>query len=119
MMIFAASRLSAAYAPRPAGVSWAARRAVAGASWTTRLAVAAGLSLGTGPGSATAQETPDDEGVIYRQRTVYSFEGDTIDGDLMRPDGAYIEARKEIQHSNLIQVRDNFREKVLEAAVYL
>lgn len=66
-----------------------------------------------------AQEDASEAGVIYRQRTVYSFEGDTIDGDLMRPDGAYIEARKELQHSNLIQVRDNFREKVLESVVFL
>ena len=74
-------------------------------------------SLWVPSGKASAQEAED--GVIYRQRTVYSFEGDTIDGDLMRPDGAYIEARKEIQHSNLIRVRDNFRERVLESVVHL
>lgn len=74
--------------------------------------VGVGLSFAAG-----AQEA--EEGVVYRQRTVYSFDGDTIDGDLQRPDGAYIEARKEIQHSNLIRVRDNFREKVLESVVHL
>lgn len=78
-------------------------------------ALTAGLSVS---GLAVAQEA-DEDGVVYRQRTVYSFEGDTIDGDLMRPDGAYIEARKEIQHSNLIKVRDDFREKVLGSAVFL
>lgn len=83
------------------------------------LAAAALVAFGL-PSIGFAQEAAgDDSGVIYRQKTIYSFEGDTIDGDLMRPDGAYIEARKEIQHSNLIKVRDNFREKVLESAVYL
>lgn len=83
------------------------RRCAAG---VLALAVAAGVGV-----EALAQE----DTVIYRQRTRYSFDGDTIDGDLQRPDGAYIEARKEIQHSNLIKVRDNFREKVLESVVHL
>ena len=84
------------------------------------LAITLGLGLGVrAPRLVYAQDGGDESGVIYRQRTVYSFEGDTIDGDLMRPDGAYIEARKEIQHSNLIQVRDSFREKVLESVVHL
>ena len=76
-----------------------------------------GVVLWAGVGAARAQE--GESGVVYRQRTVYSFEGDTIDGDLQRPDGAYIEARKEIQHSNLIRVRDDFREKVLESVIHL
>jgi hypothetical protein len=80
------------------------------------------LSSALGRPAWAQDEAPAAEGeagVIYRQRTVYSFEGDTIDGDLMRPDGAYIEARKEIQHSNLIRVRDNFRAKILESVIYL
>ncbi len=70
-------------------------------------------------GAASAQESAPEAGVTYKQRTVYSFDGDTIDGDLMRPDGAYIEARKEIQHSNLIRVREHFRDKVLMSGVRL
>ncbi|MBX2814227.1 MAG: adventurous gliding motility protein CglF [Myxococcales bacterium] len=67
----------------------------------------------------SAEEADAEENVIYRQRTVYSFDGDTIDGDLLRPDGAYIEARKEVQHSNLIKVREDFRDKVLESVIHL
>lgn len=94
------------------------RRAAPGRRRRFAFAFAFGLALASS--AARAQdEGGDGSGVIYRQRTVYSFEGDTIDGDLMRPDGAYIEARKEIQHSNLIQVRDSFREKVLESVVHL
>ena len=53
--------------------------------------------------------------VQYEKKTVIDFEDDTIQGDLTRPDGEYVEARKRVTHSNLIQVRDNWREKVLEA----
>lgn len=77
------------------------------------------LVSGLSVSEAFGQEESSGENVIYRQRTVYSFDGDTIDGDLMRPDGAYIEARKELQHSNLIRVREDFRDKVLESIVHL
>ncbi|HVP68234.1 MAG TPA: adventurous gliding motility protein CglF [Anaeromyxobacteraceae bacterium] len=53
--------------------------------------------------------------VQYEKKTVIDFEDDTIQGDLTRPDGEYVEARKRVNHSNLIQVRENWREKVLQA----
>ena len=53
--------------------------------------------------------------VEYEKKTVIDFEDDTIQGDLTRPDGEYVEARKRVTHSNLIQVRENWREKVLQA----
>ena len=32
--------------------------------------------------------------VSYKKQTEYSFEDDTIEGDLTKPDGEYVEARK-------------------------
>jgi hypothetical protein len=32
--------------------------------------------------------------VTYEKKTVINFEDDTIQGDLTRPDGEYVEARK-------------------------
>ncbi len=69
------------------------------------------------PLSVTAAE-PKKEGearVEYEKKTVINFEDDTIQGDLTRPDGEYVEARKKVDHSNLIQVREDWREKVLQA----
>jgi uncharacterized protein YdeI (BOF family) len=43
------------------------------------------------------------------------FEDDTIEGDLTKPDGEYVEARKKVQHSNLIRVRDDFEDKVMQS----
>lgn len=54
-------------------------------------------------------------GVIYRKKTVVSFDDDTIDGNLQKPDGEYVEARKKLRHSNLIRIREDFREKILDS----
>jgi hypothetical protein len=43
------------------------------------------------------------------------FEDDTIEGDLTKPDGEYVEARKKVQHSNLIRVREDFEDKVMQS----
>ena len=64
---------------------------------------------------ASAQSTDDEEGVIYKKKTVVSFEDDTIDGDLTRPDGAYVESRKRVRHSNLIRIRDNFDTEIMNS----
>ncbi|MGC4115859.1 MAG: adventurous gliding motility protein CglF [Myxococcales bacterium] len=46
---------------------------------------------------------------------VINFEDDTIQGDLTKPDGEYVEARKKVNHSNLIRIREEFRDKVLQS----
>ena len=46
---------------------------------------------------------------------VIDFEDDTIQGDLSKPDGEYVEARKKVNHSNLIRIREEFRDKVLQS----
>ena len=47
---------------------------------------------------------------------VINFEDDTITGDLSKPDGEYVEARRKVSHSNLIRVRENWRDKVMQAS---
>ena len=46
---------------------------------------------------------------------VIDFEDDTIEGDLTRPDGEYIDASKGIRHSNLIRIREEFKDKVMQS----
>jgi hypothetical protein len=65
-------------------------------------------------GAAQADKKPEPR-VEYEKKTVIDFEDDTIQGDLTRPDGEYVEARKRVSHSNLIQIRENWKEKVLQA----
>lgn len=54
--------------------------------------------------------------IEYEKKTVINFEDDTIEGDLKRPDGEYVEARQKVEHSNLIRIREDWREKVLQAS---
>ena len=68
--------------------------------------------------SATALAAGRDKGggnVTYEKKTVINFEDDTIQGDLTKPDGEYVESRKRVRHSNLIKIREEFKEKVLQS----
>ena len=56
-----------------------------------------------------------DGNVTYKKQTEYSFEDDTIEGDLTKPDGEYVEARKKVKHSNLIKIREEFKDKVMQS----
>jgi hypothetical protein len=54
--------------------------------------------------------------VEYEKKTVINFEDDTIEGDLKRPDGEYVEARQKVDHSNLIRIREEWRDKVMQSS---
>jgi len=72
------------------------------------LALLPGLAYADGKKAA-------DENVRYQKTTTINFEDDTIEGDLTRPDGEYVEARKRVKHSNLIRIREEFKDKVMES----
>ncbi len=63
---------------------------------------------------AVAAEEPKapEPRVEYEKKTVINFDDDTIQGDLTRPDGEYVEARKRVNHSSLIKIREDWRDKV-------
>ncbi len=75
------------------------------------------------PLAANAQEKKQPQQpeprVEYEKKTVINFDDDTIQGDLTRPDGEYVEARKRVNHSNLIKIREDWKEKVKQAAADL
>ena len=73
--------------------------------WAAAMA-AAGLLLMAAPALA------EDE-VVYKKHTVVDFGDDTIDGSLSKPDGAYLESRKNQRHARLIKVRESFRPEIL------
>ncbi len=58
----------------------------------------------------------DQARVEYEKKTVINFEDDTIEGDLKRPDGEYVEAKKRVDHSNLIKIRENWHDKVMQSS---
>jgi hypothetical protein len=66
---------------------------------------------------ASAQEKQQAQTKVeYEKKTVINFEDDTIEGDLKRPDGEYVEARQKVDHSNLIRIREDWREKVMQSS---
>jgi hypothetical protein len=47
---------------------------------------------------------------------VYDFSGDTIEGDLVKPEGSTVDARDFAKHSSLIRVRTNFIPEIIKSA---
>ncbi|HEX3766171.1 MAG TPA: hypothetical protein VHW23_46065, partial [Kofleriaceae bacterium] len=47
---------------------------------------------------------------------VYDFSGDTIEGDLIRPEGTTVDARDFAKHSSLIRIRMNFIPEIIKSA---
>jgi hypothetical protein len=78
-----------------------------------RLVLLAVLAL---PFFTLGDEAKPEPRVEYEKKTVINFDDDTIQGDLTRPDGEYVEARKRVTHSNLIKIREDWRDKVKQAA---
>ena len=73
------------------------------------------LLLGAVPASsAFAQDAAG--GVQYKQKTVYDFDDDVVEGDLVRPDGEFAEVRSKAKHSSLIKIRENFIPEMLKSA---
>ncbi len=76
-----------------------------------RLAIVAVAAFLLAPVPALSAEPPK-----KGDRTqVVNFEDDTIQGDLTKPDGEYVEARKAVNHTNLIRIREEFKDKVLQS----
>ncbi len=55
-------------------------------------------------------------GTTYKAKTVYDFDDDIVEGDLVRPDGEFIDSRKSAKHSSLIKIRENFMPEMLKSA---
>jgi len=47
---------------------------------------------------------------------VYDFSGDTIEGDLIKPEGTTVDARDFAKHSSLIRIRKDFIPEIIKSA---
>ncbi|GAB4522009.1 MAG: hypothetical protein Tsb0020_40510 [Haliangiales bacterium] len=75
-------------------------------------AAACTLILGLSASLASAQEAGGDAQKVK----TYDFSGDTIDGDLLKPDGDVVDTRKFASHTSLIRIRKDFIKEVLKTA---
>ncbi|ACY18107.1 hypothetical protein [Haliangium ochraceum] len=78
---------------------------------TLLVSFALSLVVGLSASTAFAQEAGADQKVKS-----YDFSGDTIDGDLLSPDGDVVEARVFANHSSLIRIRTDFLKEILKSA---
>jgi len=68
------------------------------------------VSLAGSP--ALAQKKADEKAKVK----VYDFSGDTIEGDLIKPEGSSVDARDFAKHSSLIRIRKDFIAEILKSA---
>ena len=76
--------------------------------------VLAALVLVSFAGPVAAQPKPKAD--TKPKVKVYDFSGDTIEGDLIRPEGSTVDARDFSKHSSLIRIRKEFIDAILKSA---
>lgn len=69
--------------------------------------------------TASAQEASGNDKVVYKKRTVIDFSDAVIEGELTKPEGAYVVSRKASKFSNLIKVRMTYAEELGRSAAEL
>ena len=80
--------------------------------------LAAGVLIAATGGTVFAQAAQGGGGdnVQYKSKTVYDFDDDVVEGDLVRPDGEFVDTRKGAKHSSLIKIRENFIPEMIKSA---
>ena len=63
------------------------------------------------PGLAQTQTGENDSGEKF-----YDFSGDDIDGELVRPDGDFIDPANLVDHTSLIKIRTDFIKEIIKSA---
>jgi hypothetical protein len=84
---------------------------------TLSLLAAASLAGAAAPALAqNKQPAGGGDNVTYKSKTVYDFDDDVVEGDLVRPDGEFVDSRKAAKHSSLIKIRADFIPEMLKSA---
>ncbi len=58
----------------------------------------------------------DDKKAAAGKVKTYDFSGDTIEGDLVKPEGSTVDARDFAKHSSLIRIRKDFIPEIIKSA---
>lgn len=58
----------------------------------------------------------DDKPAKAAKVKVYDFTADSIEGDLVKPDGVGVDARDFTKHSSLIRIRKDFIPEIIKSA---
>lgn len=74
------------------------------------------LSLVMLVGVAAADDKKGGGGGGNAKVKTYDFSGDTIEGDLIKPEGSTVDARDFAKHSSLIDIRKDFIPEIIKSA---
>jgi len=66
--------------------------------------------------NAMAQKKGKKAAADKQRVKTYDFSGDEIDGDLVKPDGEFVDTRKFATHTSLIRIRKDFIREIVKSA---
>jgi len=72
----------------------------------------AGPEEGGGGGDADSAAFKGQEGGV----SVYDFDDDNVDGEILKPEGANISSRGRVKHASLINIRPHFLRELINLA---
>ncbi|MBA2661694.1 MAG: hypothetical protein H0U74_05325 [Bradymonadaceae bacterium] len=67
------------------------------------------------PTAGAARGDQGDDNVQYKKETVYDFDGDDVEGNLVKPDGTNITGDQRGKTSSLINIRSDFIPEMLKS----
>ena len=79
------------------------------------MAAVLALVFATAAYSQAAVQQEEDK-IAYKKKTTIDFSDKTIEGELTKPEGAFVGVRKDIKFKNFIKIRANFRDKLAESS---
>ena len=83
---------------------------------TLLIILAAVLSLVFATSAYSQDVVQQEDKITYKKKTSIDFSDKMIEGELTKPEGAFVGVRKDIKFKNFIKIRANFRDKLAESA---
>jgi hypothetical protein len=80
------------------------------------LSVASAIALVSPLGAFAQGKGKPKGGEEPKKVKTYDFTGDEIDGDLVKPDGDFLDTRKFASHTSLIRLRKDFIKEIVKSA---
>jgi hypothetical protein len=72
--------------------------------------------LGSNTADAQKKKARKSASAADKRVKTYDFSGDEIDGDLVKPDGEFLDTRKFATHTSLIRIRKDFIREIVKSA---
>ena len=97
-------------------------------NWKIAMILWAGVGLGmmnsanseeSAKGAAVSEKGSSSKKVTYRKTQEVNFDGSDIDGQVRKPDGAYLAQKRGVQFMPLYKVNNQFEKNILESVDYL